>query len=224
MDPLQSAKSADLTTQCVIFGYIHEMESKLKMDEVAPLIINIILGFYHCAEFIDKFLEDHFRVSPDKLTITNIKKVSSASHTIYLNQWIHSMSKSIVKWTFKINQKPNHFLKFYFGITTEENEISTDFACGDILSYAFDDVGFLYEGLSLSKLDNSFQLNIGDLITFTLDLKAPTFTVKRADDNEIELFEVETSDDIKYKFVLQMGGKGMSVTLVNFEINYASCF
>ena len=58
MEPLAIAKSADSKQRCVVFGYIHDMESKLKLREIASLIINIVLGFYYHGEFIAKFLNN----------------------------------------------------------------------------------------------------------------------------------------------------------------------
>ena len=80
MDPLQNAKYADDKANYTAYGYIHNMERKLKFGEVATLIIKIILGFYYHGEFIDKFSEKNFEISADKLTITNIKRVYHSQH------------------------------------------------------------------------------------------------------------------------------------------------
>ena len=109
------------------------MESKLKLSEIASLIMNIILGFYYHSEYFSVFLEDIFNVSPDGLTITSMQDLSCNHHAIYLNQWIKSTSKSIVKWTFKIDtMMPSTDL--FFGITSTEKKPDEDVATADMTS------------------------------------------------------------------------------------------
>ena len=97
VDPLQNSRAADYKSHHVVFGYVHDMELELQLMEIASLIINVILGFYYNPEFITKYLDEYFKVSDDRLTITNIKEIDVCEHGIYLNQWIESTSKSITK-------------------------------------------------------------------------------------------------------------------------------
>ena len=76
MEPLQNAKSANDNSQSIVHGYLREMESLFEISEVTSLIINIILGFYFQGEYITEYVKENFEISPDKLTITNIKKNS----------------------------------------------------------------------------------------------------------------------------------------------------
>ena len=128
------------------------------------------------------------------------------------------MDVSIVKWKFKLNKLVNDAEMFYIGITAQEKSVDEDFADygTGFLSYCIDDMGRRYRGFDpMGKV--AFELKTGDVVKFTLNLKLGKFLGQREGDAEIELFEIEMSHDIKYKLVLQLGGQGMSATLVNFE-------
>ena len=225
MDPLPNGMLAETRSRQIVFGFIHEAELQLKLSEIAALIINMILGFYYHGEYFASFLEDHFEVSPDRLTLTNIKEIDLGNHTSYFNQWIESTSKSIVKWTLKINKAEKTNLKFdsafYFGLATKESDPSKDFATSKTLNYCIDDLGWKYKSYMGDGRAVSFAFNEGDLVIFTLDLASKQWLGKvGVDGTDIELFDVEVSDDIKYKLAMQMSKVGDSVTLVSFERSY----
>ena len=217
MDPLQNAKSADCKTVKLLHGYIHDIESNIKLTEIASLIFNIILGFYYHSEFVAKFLGDHFRVSEDKLTVTNIAHIGTDRHTIYFNQWLESISESIVTWTFKINHivsKGN----VYFGLTTEDAAAYRDFAEQTDDSYCIDGYGRIYYGAEREDNIESFAIEDNDALIFTLDLGAETWSVMRNNGVNQKITGIKVSDDIKYKFVIQLGSLGDCVTLSGFEV------
>ena len=223
MDPIQNAKFADSKSKRVVFGYVNKMESKFKLSQIATLIISIILGFYS-GEYIRSFLDECFEISQDKLTITR-NKYAAFVHSIYLNQWIDSTSKSMVKWTFKINKVNHRSAEIYFGLTSEELAPGVDFSNGKFESFCVDNFGQRYKGNNSHGRVRSFNINTNDLVTFTLDLISGKWLCciiqdgrNRGVDNE--LFRIKVSEDVKYKFVLQMTAKGNSVTLKSFEITY----
>ena len=222
MDPLQNGITANARSTQIVFGFIHEAESQLKLAEIAALIIKIILGFYYNGEYFASFLKDHFEVSPDKLTLTNIKEIDMGHHTSYFNQWIESTSNSIVKWTLKINkaEKTMFDCADYFGIATKEDDPSKQFATADTLNYCIDDGGWKYKSYE-GDGRVSFKFEEGELIIFRLDLPSKQWLGKVGiDGTDIELFKIEVSDDTKYKLVMQMSKVGNSVTLVNFDWTY----
>ena len=221
MDPLENAKSADHKTECIVFGYIHGMKLKLKLTEIASLITHMILGFYYNPEFITKFLDKHFKVSQDKLTITNIKPTDFRSHSIYLNQWINSTESSITKWTFKINNlRKVGGTELYFALVSFQNDPSHDLTGPFSIyrpNYCVNDWGRKYENAA-NAASSGFKLNTGSVITFTLDLISREWSAKVHDKTDkIKLFDVEVGTNIKYKFGLQIVTMGNTVTLVDFS-------
>ena len=111
----------------------------------------------------------YFKVSPDKLTITNIKETPAGSEpTIYLNQWIDSSSKAIAKWTFKMNKIYGRN-GIYFGITDKEVDPTEDFAEHGV-NYYIGGYGGVYGGMNRLNNIDSFYPKDGDCVSFILDL------------------------------------------------------
>ena len=225
MDPLSIAKSADSKSNHIVIGYIHEIESQLNFPEITSLIIHMILGFYYQNEFIAKYREDCFEVSEDKLTITNTKFIGFLAHSIYFNQWIESTSHIIVKWTFKMNKVIEEGTKFYFGLVSKETDTLSDFCSASdeyTPNYAVCGDGQLWnDGRWVGNSDTLTELMEDDLVTFILDLSVGKFKCSiqdRVEETELFAVSIGLSDPIRYKFALQMGTKGNSVILTNFEI------
>ena len=243
MDPLQNAKFADGKTGCIVDGYIHDNESKLKLAQIHSLIFTVILGFYYHAEFISKYLKDNFKVTDDRSTISNIEDISCNDHTIYFNQWIESKSTAIVEWMFRIN-KVIKAGQMYFGITSKEKAITQDFAADasewssadastmsfgptiatkDDVSYSVNGLGTTFKGIYISGRKPEFTIEQGNSVTFILDLVSKKFCGRIKGEDNIAFFsDIEVSQDIKYKFVLQMGSCGESVTLQTFDVSQCS--
>eukprot|EP01084_Bolivina_argentea_P266920 452909_1 len=122
MSLLKKAKHASKRiNKYIVFGYIHEHE--MTESVTIPLLISYMgLSYYYIPEYFSKARTDYFEISSDSLTVRNIGEHCSTSiHSIYCNQWIHSNSKIMAKWTFKIN-KFQYQYKIYFGlISTPEN-------------------------------------------------------------------------------------------------------
>ena len=232
MDPVLNAKRADPQSQRIVSGYIHEMESKLNLPEVASLIISIVLGFY-CGEYITSFLREYFERSKDKLTITKIKH-SAAQHTIYFNQWVHSKSNMIIKWIFKINKTKNRGSEIYFGLVSQELQPNIDFSNGKQRNYCIDNCGRRYRGNNSYDDIVSFKCRDGNMVTFTLDLRSKQWFGKVTGDKinyygsnngihrgeDCKIFDIDVSDHISYKFVLQLQSYANSVTLEGFEMSH----
>ena len=224
MESLINAKSADSRSKRIIHGYIHRSEIQLKLPEIASLIINIILGFYYSGEFISKFLDKYFEVSQDKLTITNLREIEFEEHTIYLNQWIESMSKAIVRWTFKINAMSNHNrTRIFFGFASKERPSEYDFTtdkCEFIPNYSISNYSSPWiDGRTTNiNVPMQYEMRKDDLVSFTLDLVSKKWKCRiHGKTDELEICDVKTSDNIRYKFVLQIACVGDSITLVNYD-------
>eukprot|EP01084_Bolivina_argentea_P188005 323726_1 len=228
MSTLSNVQKADKRSKYIVFGYIREIESKLNLENIPMLISYLCFSYHYDPEYISKARDDLFEISNDKRTVTAKKEEFSMKHTIYCNQWIHSMSNAIVKWTFKINHLPKMAILF-FGLASEQkdNGIYNDFGNsikGKPPNYAIaDDGDRLINGLipvTIARV-NQHVLYSNDEVTYTLDLQNTTFGCKINNNNELILFEyIKQSNDIKYKMVIQIAGKGGSVTLKNFTTTY----
>ena len=95
-------------------------------------------------------------------------------------------------------------------------------------SYCVDGLGESFIGISpVSTLyGESFDIADNDLLTFTLDLISRKWFVRVDNDKnngkDMDLSHIQVSDDIKYKFVVQMQDLDTSVTLTNFDIELFS--
>ena len=71
---LQNVKFADKRTRSIVYGFIRRIENSLSISNIPTEIYDIFLAFYYCPEFFDKARLDCFKISDDKLKITNIKE------------------------------------------------------------------------------------------------------------------------------------------------------
>ena len=90
-----------------MFGYIREKENELILHNIPSIISYISLMYYFHGEHFDKHGQ-YLKSSPDKMTITNIQKTRMDLSCNWKNvaigrTSINSMSKCMIKWTFKIN-------------------------------------------------------------------------------------------------------------------------
>ena len=81
--------------------------------------------------YFDNARKDCFKISDDKLTITNIEKISDFDHTIYMKHWIDSTSNQIIKWRFKINEHQTWHHYFGLASTFSEEALEEDFVNGE---------------------------------------------------------------------------------------------
>ena len=104
---MSSLKKVKLTTQMTkdrVFGFVRRIEQALESYRNIPVIISYLcLAYYSISEYFDKARTDCFKITDDKLTITNIKKCIDEKHTIFMKQWIDSQCDLICEWLFKIN-------------------------------------------------------------------------------------------------------------------------
>eukprot|EP01084_Bolivina_argentea_P253347 425531_1 len=224
MSTLQAVKNVNKRTKLTVFGYIREQE--LRQSFNIPLLISYTcLVYYYVPEFITKARNDYFKVSTDKLTVTNNKEYcNSYFQTIYLNQWIHSTSKMISKWIFYINKQNESAT--YFGLASKDNSSMKTFT-NHKPNYSVSSFGYKY---SHQTVDNNVvkqaKVDTGDTITFILDLSDEKKGMIKFQVNKKEtviLFDnVETGNDIKYKMCLQITAKSSSVTLKSYQESFTS--
>eukprot|EP01084_Bolivina_argentea_P256703 432295_1 len=221
--------SSDLLQTCdqrtidIVFGYIKSLEITFKTMHLPQGIKQICLMYYYINEFFSKAQDTLFKISEDKLTITNIRYCSFGSHTIYGKVWIPSVSKSIHKWTFSIHVKA----EMYIGIASNDDNIDSDFSSdleNDIPNYALSNYGSRYK--NGERFYDEFDTFITGFrhytdVTLILDLCNAHLSYGVNDNALITVFDdIHISKDIKYIMALQTRMPNDSVTITNYTVDY----
>ena len=215
MTALETVENTRQTSIDVVFGYLRLHMGRLNIPKGIKLIC---LKYYCDIEWFSGFKEDSFKVSNDKMTITTYSKNWNMNiHTIFGNVWIPSTSKTISKWTLKINQMR---LGVCVGFASKY-DIYSDF-CGDkenVPNYAVSCDGWLSRnGKRIG--DAGRQFNEGNEVTLTLDLTKAQIRIKSDILSESVIFDkVAINENIRYIFAMQMILKDDSVTLTHFEMS-----
>ena len=221
MCSLVNIKDVDQKTKDIVFGYIHRMESSLNFELIPPLVSHLCLLFYYIQEFFAQIRNDYFKLSQNKLKVTNIsQKGVGFDHSILLNKWIDSTSKCIVKWTFIVNDICQGFSHpIGIGLTSIDKGPHHDFAnANDKPNYA------IYLGTQAYKNNHfvdrtSHHFFVDKKAIFVLDLQKKTFGYHNEKKGQfITVFtNIETSPNIKYKMVIQMKRTGTELTLIHHD-------
>ena len=210
---------ADSRSEHIVFGYLRNMDSIFSLSShIPPLVSHLCLRFYYIFECIDRVRTDCFKISDDRLTVTNIKQCGY-DHTIFLCKWIESTSKSIVTWKFERNGTDS-VGTIGFGIISidEESLLKIDF-CSTLPkyepNYSVYDVGYKFKH-GKSEKNMSHHVIHKNVATFILNLSDATFSCLDAKGDIMILFEdVRIAQDIKYKFVVQIRYQGDYIKLID---------
>ena len=217
---LQDIKHANLRDKNLIFGYIRSVEFELELDNIPPLISHLILLFYYVSECFDRATKEKFKISEDKLTVTNISS-DGWDHTIYCRKAIDSMSDLIYKWTFEMNGTYDSWCCAGFGIIANDNCVDFDF-CDDKSKPIYAIYGPKGDKIShnsrITSDKNPLIFEGGDCINIILDLQKRTMSFSVNDEDLILGWQdIEKSQDITYKMVVQLNVVA-SISIVDFSI------
>eukprot|EP01084_Bolivina_argentea_P173913 301256_1 len=223
---LKSSKQASNRVKLIVFGYIREHESS-ELIIIPSLISYTCLTYCFVHEYFAKALEDYFKISNDKMMVTNIKgKIGVGFHTIYCNQWINTSSNIIAKWTFFIKSCDGNTDGMFFGLASKDKRIDKDFCgkdngpCYQISSLEYKFSHGYFPGIYIGK---AFYWKSNDTITFILDLTniMGTLSIKINDKQQMVIFhDIEKGNDIKYKMAVQLCDKNDCVILKEYEESY----
>eukprot|EP00483_Globobulimina_turgida_P010873 UN10894 len=212
----------DQRTIDIVFGYIKSLESLFKLTNMPEGIRQICLMYYYITEFFNNARPDCFKISQDKLAVTNIKYCTFGRHTIYGKLWIPSTSKSIHKWTLHIHVAT----EMYLGLSSNDNYVDSDFSSdleSDTPNYAMSNRGARYKNGErfFDELDiNITEFTIGDTVTFILDLFHANILYKVNDKSEIIIFDqIQIDQDIQYIMVIQIKMPNDFVTIANYTVS-----
>ena len=100
MTTLKQLECVNKQYKYAVFEYIGEKEIELLLHNILSVVSYISLMYYFHGEYLTS--------SEDKMTITNIQKTKMDLNCNWKNiaigrTSINSMSKCIIKWTFKLN-------------------------------------------------------------------------------------------------------------------------
>eukprot|EP01084_Bolivina_argentea_P173911 301252_1 len=223
MSTLQQTKKANDKIKCTVFGYIREHDGS-ESFRVPLLISYTCLAYYYIPEFISKAREDYFEISDDKMTVTlNNDRCDVSNHTIYCHQSIPSTYNIIAKWTFITNSD-----LCFFGISSNDNMSHTDFCSEENKPcYQLRSDGGKYshvKPLGDTVIATDIRFNVGDTVTFTLDLSCNKtnngiFSIQINESKDIIIFDnIYKDPTIEYKLCLQIVTQlKSSITLQSYE-------
>ena len=205
-----------------VFGYIRNIELLFKFPSIPIVIFYLCLGYYYNAEQFEDARKDCFRISNDKLTITNIKRCRFPNHTIYLQRFIESTIERVIKWTFKINRLGSDYYEMAFAIVSKQESIKKGiFRQADYFMVFNNGIREFYPTgcvIENSRKDGCIFTE-GDLVSLTLDLKNGMVYYQINDGNHVFITDRFKSDrSTKYKMAIQLKTIGSSVTLKQFTI------
>ena len=173
-------------------------------------------------ECFDRAKEKLFKISDDKMTVTNVCN-KSWEHTIYCQYPIDSMSNLKYEWTFKWKAEGDYRGNIGFGFASNDNCVDIDF-CNQELEHIPNYVIYGPGGHKLKNGKADFQpsklrINAGDTIKIILDLKWHRFSFAVNDGETILAFgEILRATNVRYKMVLQLLGK-CSMSIIDFTIS-----
>ena len=208
-------------TNSLVSGYVREHRRSLKLTTIPILITYLIAGFYHLQEFIKKAREDRFRISNDKLTVTNVCFCAFREQGIYLNERIDSMSDYSFTWTFRIN-KLKH--RMYFGLVSKHAPLHNYFLqthykpCYQISNKRS---VWKYVVNTTNWISNPMRPDLvfgtGDEVSFTLDLKQQTLSCTINNDKGFVLFDdIDKKEELKWGMCLAIQEMEDSISLLQF--------
>ena len=231
---LKKVQKADDRDKLLIFGWIRDIESILKLVNIPMPITYLVLIYFTEGEYFAEARKDHFKITEEGLKITNIKFCSIYEHSIYMYKWIKSNTNNIWQWRFEIDGEDKNvstsdepFASIYFGLVSKADKVipaPSDTAITAIPNYGISNRGHRYENCvgEYSKIrDEKWHFNNGDTVKFILDLTCSTWSFQINDDPILEIFNtIIQSDDVRYKFALQLTVKGIYMRLVDFRVTY----
>ena len=208
----------DQRVKDLCYGYSKQMEKLFKLSSIPKEIVDIFLMYYYFPEFFDKARKDRFTISADKMTIENIEFSTDHEHTIFMKQWIDSLSNKLIKWRFRINKFRGNYM--YFGLSSgyDQNSINRDFSVHQNPAYMWTNYAMaFFNNEQKWTTEYNCRWGAGSNVLLSLDLPKATLFCQVDDGDESVVFEkIERRQDLKYILVLQMHYQ--SVTLLDFEV------
>ena len=213
-DYISKAKEADETFNLLVSSY---MRNTSNSKEIPDLITSITTSYCMDLEYFRKYFEkpgQNIEITQDKLSI-RVKKVSGSkecSHnTIYCKRWISSTSNLTVTWAFKVDRFDKGSC-ISIGIANQNNyqhdRHKKKFS--DAHNYVVWTSKYSTRGLDLRRL----KLGTNNTVSYILNLKHRNIKVLVNGKKRAGWSNINISSNIKYKFAVELIGRGTKITLI----------
>ena len=217
-------KSVNSNTKYLIYGYIHEMEKKLKLSTNIPSsIIDVCILFFFIREFLEKCGEDLVIDGGD--TLTKISK-DAWDNAAFGSKWFESNTNDIIKWTIHVIAAGNDTsCGVNIGIVSKEFGLNESFyrinSSKKYFPFYFNSNGnCIYDnGQFRSNYMKTYGLS-NETLTMELNLKkAQLIFYLNEECYGVACDNIVKEDNVKYKFVISLFYCNAKIKLVDFEYN-----
>ena len=207
----------------LVYGYIR------RFTEIPSPIIDICI-LYHS-------IGDYFKIAGKNISISGVnrniitkKKATDWFNMSYGSLWINSMTKYIVRWTFKIQNigyqydvryNDKIFNDIDIGIITKDTTIDSSCWKNHNIGYfwSMHQRNIIHKGLTIQEQYGKLKyIAKGNIITMQLDLKKNKLIYYINDKSLGNInTKIQTGPSIQYKMAVTLAKKNCKLTLENFE-------
>ena len=207
-------------------GYTREIEKSVSIH-IPSVIPSLCLLYYYQRDYIER-ADENYEISNDKLSVTCVE-THVWKKSVFLHEWIESMSNKIVKWTFyiDINTSGQDYGGLKFVLSSKDEDLPIRFSArtgNPFQTYTFYNNGNyrvcgVFENAPESECKYR-RFTTGDTVIYTLDLKAQQLKCKINDYNEFIAATIKVANDIKYKMIMQINDRGDKITLIDYSWSF----
>ena len=199
-----------------VYGWIRESARELNLEHIPDVIIAIaILYFRQIRDTFHIYDKEKLKVSNDCSIIETIRDCGS-SVISYGKKEIVSTIPRKYKWDFNVNAGQNVCI----GISTSTKIYSN---IGDERAVYFM-MGWGNKRWNIARkgggfgVYGDFELKSGDNVSMCLDMRKRELSFVINDEDYGTAFKnIEQGDDVKYRLMVQIYDKGMSIECLNYE-------
>ena len=214
---IANARNADESTKLLIFGYVRDINNKMKISNNIPdLICFIIILYCMDEEYFDK-PGQHIQISEDKLSMIRSSGIGY-NNTTYCKQWIPSVSNMIITWKFKVETYTGTILLGIAGNIDEfQNDDFTDYGNDTAPVYALSNNGVWESTKSDTTKFKSWAFSDNDEMTFILNLKDGNISFQVNNDKKQMIWSnIKMGQEIKYKFAIVLFKEYTKISLIDY--------
>lgn len=184
-----------------VFGWMRLQRFAMSLQTMS-LETYLILLYYHWRDNFDRVRTDFHKISKDGMAVSNIKYASTISHSIFMREWIYSLSDNIVSWCFDLSKCKD----IVIGLVSYEEDIYGDFSMhGRSPYYAImtnKNYSCIYINKSVDRLDEHISIIGMNDVIFILDLKRGTFGYKIGMTGMYNVLFIDIDQDVEIRYQL----------------------
>ena len=215
MSFFQELSKIDERTKYTVYGWLRELENELKIETIPDIITTITILYYRkCHDLFHGFDANRIKVSKDGACIAALTK---GAYDLNNYGKIAVLSTDTIKCRWDVRVQFESRPHYVIGIST-----STGLTGGlNGICYCFMGWGrkaYKPEDAIEKLISYGTSIVCGDKVSICLDLtkKEVSFMINDVDYG-VAFEDIEQKNDMKYRLMVQMADKGMSVEMVDFE-------